>query len=303
MMNVKNSPTRRSFLKTGLVSLAGLPLLNHLSCTLQTGNLPKLGLQLYTVRDEIDKDIEGTLAKVAEMGFSGVESAFWPDEISIEDAGKRLRANNLNVFSAHIELPVNQEEKDNMERIAEAYNCKRMVWHGWPEDPRYKTEEGTRELIDIYNEVNQFAKSRGLWFGLHNHWWEYEKQSYDQYPYEILLREVDKDIFFEIDTYWATVAGHNAAEIIQKFGKRAPLIHIKDGPGKYSESLDLDEPDPMVALGKGSMNIPSIASAGKNILEWMIVELDVVNTDVYKAVKESYEYMVGNHFARGLRSM
>jgi sugar phosphate isomerase/epimerase len=288
-------------MKTGLVSIAGLSLYNLLSCTSQNENLPNLGLQLYTVRNEIDKDIKGTLSRVAEMGFPGVESAFFPDELSIEEAGKLMKDFGLNVFSAHIELPVNQEEKDNMERIAESYGCKRMVWHGWPEDVRYKTEEGTRQLVNIYNEANQFAKSKGLSFGLHNHWWEYEKQATGQYPFEILLNELDNDIFFEIDTYWATVAGHNAAEIIQKFSKRAPLIHIKDGPAKYSDALDLDEPEPMVALGQGSLNIPDIVEAGKSSLEWIIVELDVVNSDVYKAVSDSYDYMVSNHFARGLK--
>ena len=300
-MSIKHSTSRRSFLKKGVISIVGLSSYNLISCSANYGELPKLGLQLYTVRNEINKDIRGTFSRVADLGFSGVESAFFPDDISIEEAGKLMREFNLNVFSAHIELPVNQLEKDNMERIAEAYDCERMVWHGWPEDPRYKTEEGTRQLIEIYNEANQFAKSRGLRFGLHNHWWEYEKQATGQYPFEILLNEVEKDIFFEIDTYWATVAGHDAAGILEKFGRRAPLIHIKDGPAKYSDSLDLDEPDPMVALGKGSMNIPAIATAGRNFQEWIIVELDVVNSEVFKAVEESFDYMVNNHYAKGLK--
>jgi sugar phosphate isomerase/epimerase len=300
-MNTNHRSSRRSFLKKGMVGLAGLSSFNLVGCLTKEGDLPNLGLQLYTVRNEIDRDIRGALSRVAGMGFSGVESAFFPDDISIEDAGKLLKEFNLNVFSAHIELPVNQVEKDNMERIAEAYDCDRMIWHGWPEDSRYKTEEGTRELIEIYNEANHFARSRGLCFGLHNHWWEYEKQNTGIYPFEILLNEVDKDIFFEIDTYWATVAGHDAAGILERFGRRAPLIHIKDGPAKYSDSLDEDEPDPMVALGKGSMNIPAIATAGRGSLEWIIVELDVVKSDVFEAVKESYEYMVSNHFAKGMK--
>jgi sugar phosphate isomerase/epimerase len=55
------------------------------------------------------------------------------------------------------------------------------------------------------------------------------------------------DIFFEIDTYWVKVAGQNPPEIVKKFGKRAPLLHIKDGPAKWNDSLPDDNPDPMVA--------------------------------------------------------
>ncbi len=289
--------SRRSFIKAGLTGLSVLPLLNLSGCKDGAANLPTAGLQLYTLRNEIEKDIRGTFQKVAEMGFAGVESAFFPEGISIEEAGKLLKEYTLNVFAAHIELPVSQEEKDNWLRIAESYNCKRMIWHGWPEDIRYKTTEGTLELIEIYHEANEFARSNGLQFGLHNHWWEYEKQAGGEFPYEILLREVDKDIFFEIDTYWATVAGHDPAEIMKKFGKRAPLIHIKDGPATYSDSLDSDEPDPMTALGTGAMDIPSIVAAGKDTVDWIVVELDVVKGDVFKAIKDSLNYLVDNKFA------
>jgi sugar phosphate isomerase/epimerase len=61
-----------------------------------------------------------------------------------------------------------------MLEIAETFNCKRVIWHGWPEDKRYSSVEGTKQLVDIYNESNHFAKSHGLQFGLHNHWWNTE---------------------------------------------------------------------------------------------------------------------------------
>ncbi|MBR9998266.1 MAG: sugar phosphate isomerase/epimerase [Cyclobacteriaceae bacterium] len=291
------TPTRRSFVKTGLAGIAAIPLYHMFGCTQGTAKLPHIGLQMYTVRDEIEKDIKKTLAKVADMGLAGVESAFLPEGISIEEAGKLFKEYGLHVFAAHVELPVSQASKDEMLRIADAYQCKRMIWHGWPEDKRYKTESGTLELVEIYNEANRFARSNGLSFGVHNHWWEYEKQASGQYPFEILLRELDNEIFFEIDTYWVTVAGHEAAEIIRKFGERAPLIHIKDGPATYSDSLDADDPDPMVPLGKGSVNIPAIAAAARNSADWMIVELDVVRTDVFEAIKDSYDYMISNQYA------
>jgi sugar phosphate isomerase/epimerase len=263
--------------------------------------MPDIGLQMYTIRDAAEKDYRGTIEKVSRIGFKGVESAFLPDGITIREAGEYYRDYGLKVFAAHVELPLDEARKQEMLEIATAFDCKRMIWHGWPEDGRYKSEKGIQKLVEIYESSYEFAKMNGLTFGIHNHWWEYEKQASGRYPFEILLNKLNREIFFEIDTYWVKVAGHDPAEIIMKFGNRAPLIHIKDGPAKYSEALDEDIPDPMVALGTGAMDIPAIASAGRNTVEWMIVELDVVREDVFKAIQDSYNYLVSNNFASGMK--
>ena len=136
----------------------------------------KIGLQLYTVREKIKDNIADTLHKIADMGFEAVETAFWPDAISVKQAGKYLKDAGLTVSSAHVELPIG-DKKSAMLEIAETFNCKKMIWHGWPEDKRYSSLDGTKELVNIYNEANHFAKSNGLQFGLHNHWWEYRNKS------------------------------------------------------------------------------------------------------------------------------
>ena len=204
----------------------------------------------------------------------------------------------LAVSSAHVELPIG-DKKSAMLEIAETFNCTKMIWHGWPEDKRYSTLEGTKELVDIYNEANHFAKSNGLQFGLHNHWWEYRNKVDGRYVYQVLLDSVEPDIFFEIDTYWVKVAGHDPAKIVGEFGKRAPLLHIKDGPAKWNDSLPKDNPEPMVAVGKGTQNFPAIVNAANGNTEWMIVEMDVTATDVFAAIRDSYNYLVKNGLAKG----
>ena len=285
-----------------MAGMIAIPLYNLYGCSPTGVGLPEIGLQMYTVRNEAEKDYAGTVKRVSGMGFKGVESAFLPEGIGIRESGKIYADNGLKVFAAHVELPVDPASRDEMLEIADAYGCDRMIWHGWPEDQRYRSIAGTDELIALYNQAGEFAQSNGLSFGIHNHWWEYEIQDSGRYPYEMLLNGLDRKIFFEIDTYWVTVAGHDPASIIRRFGKRAPLIHIKDGPARYTDSLDSDDPDPMVPLGKGAMDIPSIAEAGKNTLEWIIVELDVVESDVYQAIEQSYDYLVSNKFAAGLKN-
>jgi sugar phosphate isomerase/epimerase len=172
-----------------------------------------------------------------------------------------------------------------------------MIWHGWPEDNRYGSLQGTRELISIYNNVNQFAKDNGLEFGLHNHWWEYKNKLGSSYVFEVLNEELEKDIFFELDTYWVKVAGHDPAEIVDKLGSRVKLMHIKDGPAKWNENLAEDNPDPMTPVGKGTQDFPAIIKAAKNNTEWLVIEMDKTAIDVFDALKQSFDYMIGNKLA------
>lgn len=304
MKENKSSLSRRSFLKLTSAGIAGTALLPSESIFANTTSSPaQIALQLYTVRDQIKTKIADTLHKIADMGFEAVETAFWPENISVKQAGKYLRDAGLKVSSAHIELPVDDKSKEAMLNAAEAFECKKMIWHGWPEDKRYSSLEGTKELVNIYNESNDFAKSNGLQFGLHNHWWEYRNKVGDKYVYEVLLENVSPDIFFELDTYWIKVAGHDPATIVAKFGKRAPLLHIKDGPARYSPSLAEDNPDPMVAVGKGTQNFPAIVKAANGNTEWMVVEMDKTATDVLTAIQESYNYLVKNKLAKGKKNV
>ncbi len=266
--------SRRHFIQSTALTTAGAALLPSTFFDAAATPAP-VALQLYTVREEMKKDIPGTLHKVAEVGFEAVETAFWPDNVTIPQAGKYLAEAGLTVSSAHVELPIG-EKKQTMLDIAHAFNCKRMIWHGWPEDKRYSTLDGTKQLADIYNEANHFAKSNGLQFGLHNHWWEFRNRVGDHYVYEVLLERVEPDIFFELDTYWIKVAGHDPAAIVAKYGSRAQLLHIKDGPAKWNDSLPADNPDPMTAVGKGTQNFPAIVRAAGNNTKWMVVEMEKV---------------------------
>ena len=292
---MNNQFSRRNFLVLGGSAALGaaLPGAAH---ALPVTDVPKTALQLYTVRNDIAKDIIGTFHKLSSIGVKVVETAFWPENVTLQQAAKSLKDAGLSVCSSHTEIPVG-DKKEGVFKIAEAFNTKRVIWHGWPEDKRYSSLDGTKELIDIYNEAGAVAKANGLQFGLHNHWWEYRNRVGGRLVYEWLLDGVSKDIFFEIDTYWVKVAGQDPAAIIKKFGSRAKMLHMKDGPALFSQKLLEDKPDPMVPLGRGAQNIPAIAKAARGYIEWMVIEMDVVATDVYQAIKDSYNYLLTNKFA------
>ncbi len=294
---------RKEFLRVGVMGVVGssfIPssLLSGFGETGSPATPAKIAVQLYSVRKELEKDIKGTLKRIAEIGFEAVETAFWPKDISVKQAGQYLKEAGLAVSSAHIELPIGVEKAVFLE-TAKELGCKKMIWHGWPEDIRYGSLAGTKQLVAIYNEANRFAKANGLQFGIHNHWWEFRNKAGKRFVYEVLLDSLDKDIFFEIDTYWVKVAGHDPAAIVRKFGKRATFLHMKDGPAVWRESLADDNPDPMVAVGKGTQNFPAIVKAANGNTEWMVVEMDKTATDVFEALQDSYDYLIKNGMAKG----
>ncbi len=286
---------RKEFIRLGGVGALGLALVpgslpSIKQASFNTGSA-KIAVQLYSVRKEIEKDIKGTLQRLQAIGFEAVETAFWPKDISIKQAAAHIKDAGLSVCSAHVELPIGTQ-KELMIDAAREFGCTKMIWHGWPEDIRYASLEGTRQLAAIYNEANKFAKANGLSFGIHNHWWEFRNKIGKRLVYEELLNLLDQDIFFEIDTYWVKVAGHDPAAIVKKFGKRAPLLHIKDGPAIWRESLADDNPDAMVAVGKGTQDFPSIIKAADGNTQWLIVEMDKTEGDVFEALQDSYDYLV-----------
>lgn len=247
---------------------------------------PQIALQLYTLREALAQDFAGTLARVAKIGYRAVETAFLPPQIEVTQAAKLIRDAGLTVIAAHCELPEGDQLEATLETMA-AYGCSYMVWHGWPQDPDYKSLDGIERLAERYNAANQLARKYGYAFGLHNHWWEMETVA-GEIPYRILLRELTPTIFFEVDTYWAKTAGRDPAQVVSELGKRAELLHIKDGPtGRDSN---------MVAVGDGIMDFQALAKVS-NARYW-VVELDRCATDMFVAVERSYRYLT----SRGLAS-
>jgi len=282
--------SRRHFLKKlgGLVSGTVLASSNIFAADKQ----PPLGLQLYTLRDEIKEDLERTIRKISEIGYSGVETYFLPEKISLKETAELLDKYGLEVFAMHSELPTDQKKKDKILKRAELYNSKRVVWHGWPETDRFANLDKMKKTVERYNKVNKFLQKNGLELGLHNHWWEFEKVE-GRYPFYYLLENLDKDIFFEIDVYWTKTGGVDPVKALSDFGDRASLVHIKDGPATTGGKPIHEQ----VAVGQGNLDIEEICKAAQSHADWLIVELDDCKTDIFEAIEDSYNYLTNNNLA------
>lgn len=247
-----------------------------------------IALQLYTVREALAADVPGTLERVAAIGFAGVETAGFPGTTAAGMA-RMCRELGLAIPSAHTSLPLGDEQAKVLDDMA-ALGCTRLV-SGWLPPENYADPRAIRRTADLFNEAHAVAAAHGLTLGIHNHWWEFERVNGRRLAYEILLERLHPDVFLEVDTYWARVAGADPAAVLTELGSRAPLLHLKDGPG--------DREQPMVALGQGIMEFPAILRTADASAEWLIVELDRCATDMMTAVAESYAYLVENGWGYG----
>ena len=296
--NSKPGLDRRNFLKMTGLGLMGSMMPGLSGCGEQriAHTPPRLSMQLYTIRDEMEVDTQGSLSRLADIGFTHVETAFWPDGSSHEQAAEMMRRAGLKASSSHVDMPENGDMQYLVD-LARLYDTDMMIWHGWPEDPRYGSLQGTRELIAEYNEVSAFLRNHGLRFGLHNHWWEFMQRPDNRIAYQVLHEEMDPDIFFQIDTYWVAVAGLDPATKISELGSRVKSLHIKDGPAEYTDDIGEVPHPPMSAVGQGTLDFASIAEAAKDHVEWNVIEADEVDGDVFRLLEDSFNYMIENNYA------
>lgn len=251
-------------------------------------DIKPIGLQLYSLREELQQDFEGTIRQVADMGYIGVEP--WggmPTDLT--EAAALFKSLDLQVFNSHVGFPSDESGQQAMLDVASAFGLSRVAIAFLPPE-MFETIDSIKGVCEKINQVNQLAKANNLTLGYHNHWWEYKTLD-GQDTLDLMLSELDDDIFLEVDTYWVEVGGLDTLDFVKKVGSRAPLIHIKDGP--------LNREEPMTALGRGNMPIPELVAACADTAEWLIVEIDRTDGDMLEAVAASYTYLTENGLAQG----
>lgn len=241
--------------------------------------ISNIALQLYSVRELTAKDFDGTVRKIAAMGYDGVETAGFPGTTP-EAASKLFAGLGLKVAGAHSPAPVGDKKNEILDTMA-ALGCKNLIIPSVrPEE--VKTVDSIKRACDMLNEAQQNAAAAGLRLGLHNHWWEMDVVD-GKHVYQIMKDLMSPEIFYELDTYWIKVGGLDPVDVVKELGQRAPYLHLKDGPGIKE--------DPMVALGSGIMDFPSLLEASQPYREWSIVEFDRCALDILVEIEKSIRYL------------
>ncbi|HLA42401.1 MAG TPA: sugar phosphate isomerase/epimerase, partial [Aggregatilineales bacterium] len=192
-----------------------------------------IALQLYTVREAIKQDFEGTVRAVASWGYTAVETAgeFGGD---VKTAKALFDSLGLTVPSAHSPLPLGEKQNEVLDNMA-ALECQYLVCPWLDPKIYFQDADGIKQACDMLNEASAIAGTQGLRLGYHNHWFEIAE--IDGKPaYQHMLDQLDENIIFELDTYWVQVGGLDPVQVMADMTGRLPLLHIKDGPADVTTS-------------------------------------------------------------------
>lgn len=227
-----------------------------------------IGLQLYTVRDLLKTNFEQTIKTIASIGYDGIEVI--PLNISYKEIARLSKNYSLKISSLFADYS-NTTFKD-----LDSLGCNVLI--SSKTQDYFSSIERIKKTCDELNKTHKLLKSKGISFGIHNHWWEFEE--INEVPiFTYLVNYLHPGIFFEIDLYWACVAGYTISKINNM--SQVKFLHLKDGP--------LTKTDSMVAVGQGSMDFSGIKYA-----EWNIVELDTCSTDIIQAITDSFKFVKNN---------
>ncbi|AHI56677.1 sugar phosphate isomerase/epimerase family protein [Listeria ivanovii] len=236
----------------------------------------KIALQLWSVKEACELDFFGTLEKVAEMGYDGVEFAGYYGK-SAHEIKAKLAELGLEVAGSHISKEQLEADLDNVILFEKELGNRHIVCPY----ADFETEEEWFEFSKQLQVITQTINEAGLALSYHNHAHELERLS-NQTSLEMLLENVP-GMNVELDTYWLEYAGVGVIPFIEKYQQRLPLVHIKDRSAKQKEST---------IIGEGVLDIQGYITAALNSgSEWLIIEQEAFEEDPLISVSRGRDYL------------
>jgi len=275
-----------SFLTVVLIlALSGMLSTLFISCT------PKknIGLQLYSIRDSIRKDVPAAIEKVAQMGYTFVEPAGYGDGkfYGMEpDEFKALCENHgMLVLSSHTsrQLPDSSNYEETMAWWDKCIDAHVVVGAKYIVQPSmgrsaYESIANLKLWCDYFNAVGEKCNAKGIRFGYHNHDREFTTVHGDTVMYDFMLRNTDPEkVMFQLDLYWCVVGGKDPVDYFNKYPGRFELWHIKD-----KEEVG----------ASGMMDFEAAwAAAEVSGMKYGIVEVEKYNYDQFTSCKMSLDFL------------
>ena len=285
-------PTRRDFIRQTSVLTAGL----FINKEEWFKEQQKIGLQLYTLRNEMSKDAKGTLAKVAAQGYKTVETYGYADGkwfgLNAAELLATLKTNGLTSPSGHtfpgsIFLQNGWEDKwktavDDARTIGQQF-----IVIPWFEEQYRNKADNYKKVAAGLNKAGEICKKAGIKLAYHNHDFEFANVE-GKTPFDIYLKETDpKLVFFELDIYWASKAGKDPIALFAKYPGRFAMWHVKD--------MDKTPKKFFTEVGSGVINYKKIFSYAKQSgMKYFFVEQDVCPGPPLESTAKSIAYLKKN---------
>ncbi|OGT99853.1 MAG: hypothetical protein A2085_04000 [Gemmatimonadetes bacterium GWC2_71_10] len=242
--------------------------------------LSPLGIQLYTVRREAQRDLDGTLAQLARIGYREVE--FWnyygrtPAQVA-----QLLARHGLTSPSVHVGL-----ESLEGDAAAATLAAAREIGHrylvvAWTPTQWRRTLDDWRRLAERFNRAGERCRASGLEFGYHNHDFEFTPLE-GAVPFDLLCEATDPALVrLQVDLYWMLAGGHDPVPFLRRWPRRVPSVHIKDRTADGR----------MVDVGAGAIDWRTVLGEARRagVQHWFVEHDEPA--DALASVRASYEYL------------
>jgi sugar phosphate isomerase/epimerase len=241
----------------------------------------QVGVQLYSVREDCQRDLPGTLKAVAQIGYAGVEFAGYYG-YDAKTLRQMLDENGLLCCGTHI--GIDQLLGENFERTVEFHltlGCPYLIVPGLPEVYRASRQKWI-ETAHLFGEIAERLKPYGLRTGYHNHWLEFQPME-GELPWDTFFSHASPDVIMQIDTGNALHGGAHAAPFVRQYPGRALTVHVKE----YSST------NPSAIIGEGEVNWDDFFEACETVggTEWYIVEQETYAHPPLETIRLCFEAM------------
>lgn len=267
-------------------------------------NTIPVGIQVYSVRDDAERDFKGTMQQLKDMGYDGVELAgLYGHEAS--EIRQMLDEVGIRAISAHVPY---LELIGDMEKTVTDYKTIGCEYIAVPylNDEYRPGTENFEEVLENIRKIGACCNRHGITLLYHNHDFEFVKMEDGSYGLDYIYSHIGEDLLkTELDTCWVRVAGESPVQYIEKYAGRCPVVHLKDYVGQKSEHMyeligiqedakkDENGQFAFRPVGHGVQNMPGIIDAAiRSGANWVVVEQDQsLERPAMEAAKMSIDFV------------
>lgn len=232
---------------------------------MQSSSQINIGLQLYTFRDQIPKDVPGMLAKISQMGFRYLEHG-GTYNLPKEEFKSLLQKNNLQIISYGAGFEELQNDPAAVAKMASYFGAKYVMCAWVPHNGETFTSDDAKKAVDVFNKAGKELKKSGLELLYHAHGYEFQPYNGGTF-FDYMLQNMNPDYAnIEMDIFWFKVSGQDPAAWLLKHPTRFKALHLKDRqPGTPDNVVAKADVETNVVLGKGDVDIAAALKAAKQI--------------------------------------
>ena len=277
MMSRRNFLTK-SAVAVGLASAQGLWAENHRA----------IGVQLYTVRDQAERDLPSVLKEIHSIGYKEVETYWDVYNRPAAELRRMIEDHGLRVPSGHFNYDGLEQKLDYAAALGVQYvTCPMLPQSQWV------SLAGFQKAAEDFNRWGKLAHERGMTLAFHNHNYEFQKFGTTTGFEELLARTDPTLVKLEIDCYWISQAGRDPVETIRQLKGRVKMLHLKDRIAGVSTSQTLDaSAEHFTEVGGGTIKWKEVLRVAKECgVEHFFVERDSGELNAMESLRRSYRYL------------